>query len=104
MRISTLEKMYVVYKSSNYAKESIEVVGFGKSYTRGGDYSDKIKKDFIKYDIDPIEAILVDDYVEFCVRLYIEQEMYRIRDIPLTIPSKSIEFCRYQYKKQQEKK
>ena len=110
MRISTKERIFIVYKISGYARNAIEVIRVGKAYTRHEDYSKSILKAYEKYNIDrggdktKTEAILVDDFDEFCVRIHIEQQMRKIKNKPYTIPLRARELCENYFNQRHNKK
>lgn len=104
LRISLKERIFIIYKLSNYTTYPITITHMGLAYDKKNkDYSDKLLKYCKKYNIDINDSYLTDSFSDFCSKIYINEEFKKIKNLKTNTPKRIIEYC-YDFYKSKRKK
>jgi len=97
------DRIFIIYKLSNYARINIKEIHAGVAFDDTGNYTDKFNKLRKKYNLGPkgIETTS-DSHKDFCSRLYIMDTGILSDDIKL--PSNVRKLCKAVYERNRNKK
>lgn len=87
------DKVYVIYKFSNYTPYPVKEIHAGLAYNRYGEYTDRFIKLKEKYNLGNYgDESLTDSHADFCKSLYVNNQLGEV-----SLPSNCIEYCKRYY-------